>query len=173
MITSGRRSTRLTRGSRLIPKKSFRKSSSSRLRNPRSLYPPVYPLVLDWFFHLQTCRKTSQCELDHHPRRHSSSKKRLEELEVRKLEMQLQLASLDRQVPSTNPTALASSAKSLGDLKAPQRTLYSLYILVVLYCISRNRITQIRWNVLPFYQRPNSDCHANVVGTRHDVVSYK
>ena len=118
MITSGRRSTRLTRGSRLIPKKSFRESSSSRLRNPRSLYPPDYPLVLDWFFHLQTCRKTSQCELetelDHHPRRHSSSKKRLEELEVRKLEMQLQLASLDRQVPSTNPTALDSSAKSLG-----------------------------------------------------------
>ena len=43
---------------------------------------------------------------------------------MRKFELQLQLASLEWQVPSTNPTALDSSAKSLGDLKAPKRTLF-------------------------------------------------
>ena len=43
---------------------------------------------------------------------------------MRKFELQLQLASIEWQVPSTNPTALDSSAKSLGDLKAPKQTLF-------------------------------------------------
>ena len=50
--------------------------------------------------------------------------KETQELEVRKLELQLQLASLERQVPSTNPAALDSSTKSLSDLKAPNGTLF-------------------------------------------------
>lgn len=50
--------------------------------------------------------------------------KETQKLEIRILELQLQLASLHWQVSSAHLSALDSPVKYLGDLKAPQRTLF-------------------------------------------------
>lgn len=51
--------------------------------------------------------------------------KETQELEIKKLELQLQLAQLQGSQPISLPSGdLSSSGKSLGDLKAPQKTLH-------------------------------------------------
>lgn len=72
----------------------------------------------------KTVSTSSPAELDQHELAKLQLQKETQKLEIKKLELQLQLAQLNPSSSVSLATDDYASGKSLGDLKAPQKTLH-------------------------------------------------